>query len=343
MGYEIKTINKDSAIPIFGLDFIGIIDRGTNIIEIKPITLCNLKCKYCFVKCGGYFSNFIVDPNFLLEKVRDLVEFKGKNNIEVHIAPYGEILLYKDLFFLLESLWQIEGITTISMQTNGLLLNQEIIQKLERSRLTRINISLNTFNKKLAEYLTASKDYNIEFLLENFNSILKSKINLLIAPVWFPSQNDLDIEEIIKYVVNLRDNGYSKKKIQIGIQKYLVYKTGRKLKKIQPKTWGYFYKQLSYLEKKYDIKLKLGPRDFGIHKRKLFKLEFKEGDIIPIEIMSKGRWNNEYIGKINEEFSTKILINKALDFSEDYIGKNINVKILKSSPNDNIITTFAPF
>ncbi|MBY9005595.1 MAG: radical SAM protein [Candidatus Lokiarchaeota archaeon] len=343
MTHEIKYIKRDSGIPISGLDFIGIIDRGTNIIEIKPITICNLKCKYCFVKCGGYISNFIIDPYYLLEKVKEIANYKGNYDLEVHIAPYGEILLYKDLFLLLDSLWNIKGIEKISMQTNGLLLNKENIKKLKKSNLTRINISLNTFNKKLAEYLTKCKDYDIESLLDNINQLLKSKINVLIAPVWFPSQNDEDIEEIIKYIINLRNKGFSDKKIQIGIQKYLVYKTGRKLKKIQPKSWGYFYKQLAHLENKYSIKLKLGPKDFGIHERSLLKLEISQGDIFPIEIVSNGRWKNECIGKINEEFSTKILLNNPLEFSESYVGKHLKVKVLKSSSNDNIITTYTPY
>ncbi|MBY8981597.1 MAG: radical SAM protein [Candidatus Lokiarchaeota archaeon] len=343
MVFEIIYLNKNSDIPITGLDFIGVIDRGTNIIEIKPLTLCNLKCKYCFVKCGGYVSNFIIDSSYLIKEVQKFVKFKGNFDIEVHVAPYGEIFLYKDLFDLLDSLWCINGIKKISIQTNGLLLTQKIINKLEESNLTRINISLNTFNKKLAEYLTACKNYNIDSLLNNINYLLESKINVLIAPVWFPGENDKDIEDIIKFIVNLREKGFSDKKIQIGIQKYLVYKTGRRLKKIQPKSWGYFYKQLSQLEHKYNIKLKLGPKDFGIHKRPLSKLDIKEGDIIPTKIVSKGRWKNECIGKINENYSTKILLNKPLAFSENYIGKNFDVKVLKSSSKDSIITSYTPF
>ncbi len=343
MSSEIVYLNKDSKIPIFGLDFIGIIDRGTNIVEIKPLTLCNLKCKYCFVKSGDYATNFIVDPYFLAEKVQNLIKYKGHHDIEVHIAPYGEIFLYKDLFHLLELLWSIDGIKTISMQTNGLLLSQKIIKNLENSNLTRINISLNTFDKKLAEYLTACNNYDIDSLKNNINLLLQSNIDILIAPVWFPGKNDEDIENIIKFVINLREKEYSYKKIQIGIQKYLVYKTGRKLKKIRPKSWGYFYQQLNQLEKKYNIKLKLGPHDFGIHERPISNINIQEGEIIPIKIVSKGRWKNEFIGKIDDNFSAKVLFNIPIEFSEKLIGKDLKVKVLNSSFRDSIITTYFPF
>jgi uncharacterized Fe-S cluster-containing radical SAM superfamily enzyme len=337
-------VDQNSAIPLYGVDFIGVIDRGTNVIEIKPLNLCNLKCKYCFVSAGDYDTNFIVNSDYLVEKVRNIVVIKGNHGIEIHIAPYGEILLYPELDNLLKKLWTIKGIEIISMQTNGLLLNTQLIKNLEENKLSRINISLNTLNQKKAEYLCNCKNYNMNNLIKNIHTLLNTKIDILLAPVWFPGENDKDIKEIIKFTINLRNQGFSEKKIQLGIQKYLIYKTGRKLKKIRPKSWGYFYKQLSKLEKKYNIKLKLGPKDFGIQKRKVgIPLNYRKGDIIKLTIVSKGRWPNECIGKIHKDIGIKILLNKPFQYSEKLIGKKIEAKIIKANYKDNIITAIFPF
>ncbi len=339
MTAEIIYVNEKSEIPLFGVDFIGVIDRGTNVIEVKPITLCNLKCKYCFVSAGDYQTNFIVDPTYLIKKIKDIISIKGNYKIEIHFAPYGEILLYSELFHLIKELWNIKGIEIVSLQTNGLLLSEEIIDKLEKSKVTRINISLNSLNKEKANFLCNCENYDLETLLKNISRLLNTEINVLIAPVWFPGENDKDIEEIIKYVIDLRRKGFSEKKIQIGIQKYLVYKTGRKLKKIRPKSWDFFYKQLSVLEKKYKIKLKLGPRDFGIHKRKtVSSLNFHKNDSIRLKLISKGRWKREYIGKLNDNFGMKVLLNKPIQQPEQLIGKDIEVKIIKANYKDNILT-----
>ncbi|MHA2181535.1 MAG: radical SAM protein, partial [Promethearchaeota archaeon] len=329
--------------PLYGVDFIGVIDRGTNIIELKTLTLCNLKCRYCFVRAGDYSNNFIVDPNYLIEKVEELIEIKGRYNIEIHLAPYGEMLLYPKLLDLIENLWKIEGIETISMQSNGLLLNHEIIKNLEKVNLTRINISLNSLVEETASYLCNCKDYKMNSLLKNIDTLIDSKINVLIAPVWFPGVNDKDIEEIINYVLEMRKQGHSERKLQIGIQKYLMYKTGRKLKKIRPKSWDYFYKQLSRLEKKYDIKLKLGPKDFNIHRRtRVASLGLKKDDVLNLSVVSVGRWENEYIGKINDNFGIKILVSKSLGDFSNIIGKEITAKIIKANYKDNILTAIFP-
>jgi uncharacterized Fe-S cluster-containing radical SAM superfamily enzyme len=235
MATNIIYVDEKSEIPLYGIDFIGVIDRGTNVIELKPLTLCNLKCKYCFVSAGDYDNNFIVDPNFLLKKIRDIIEIKGHNKIEIHFAPYGEILLYPKLFDLIKALQKIDGIDIISIQTNGLLLNEDIIKRLEQAKITRINISLNSLNQEKANFLCDCKNYDIENLMNNISLLLKTKIDVLIAPVWFPGENDKDIEDLIRYILLLRKKGYSEKKIQIGIQKYLIYKTGRRLKRLDQK------------------------------------------------------------------------------------------------------------
>ena len=64
MTASVIKIDKKSNIPLYGVDFLGIIDRGTNIIELKPITTCNLKCKYCFVRSGDYENNFVWSGGF---------------------------------------------------------------------------------------------------------------------------------------------------------------------------------------------------------------------------------------------------------------------------------------
>ena len=344
MHQDLVYVDSESSIPLYGIDFLGIIDRGTNIIEIKPLTICNLKCRYCFVSAGDYSTNFIVNSNYIVENVKEVIQVKGEHDIEIHIAPYGEILLYNELYELLERLWALKGVKIISMQSNGVLLNEKTINQLQKLDLTRINLSLNTLDADLAKNLSNCSNYNVESILNNINLLLKSKINVLLAPVWFPGKNDKDIEEIIKFVIELRNLGYSQERIRIGIQKYLLYKTGRKLKNIRPKTWNYFYHQLSKLEKKYAIKLKLGPQDFGIHKRKSIQLtSLQKGDLVDLQIVSKGRWNKECIAKINEKQGIKLLLNKPFTYSDKLLGQEVKAKIIKANYKDNIITAFFPY
>ena len=129
---------------------------------------------------------------WLKQKAKNLIEFKGNRHIEIHISPYGESLLYPHLSNLITKLWEIEGVEIISMQSNGLLLDRVQIKKLEQVNLTRINISLNTLKNKKANYLCGCENYNVDKLKNNIDVLLGTKINILLAPVWFPKENDKD-------------------------------------------------------------------------------------------------------------------------------------------------------
>ena len=42
-------VHRYSGIPLIGTNYFGIIDRNTNLLEVRPNTGCNLDCIYCSV------------------------------------------------------------------------------------------------------------------------------------------------------------------------------------------------------------------------------------------------------------------------------------------------------
>ncbi|MCP4761560.1 MAG: radical SAM protein [archaeon] len=334
-------VNEKFGIPLFGLDFIGILGRGSNLLEIKPITVCNIKCKYCFVKSGQYMNNFVLDTRYILKWLDKALEIKENNgidgkkldDIEIHIAPYGEFFLYNNYLELIKGIRAFPQVKTISIQTNGLLLTDKIISELEEAGLTRLNISFNSLDEELARYLSGNQNYSVKKMLQIFDLVLNSSMDLLIAPIWFFGKNDNEIVKIIELAKSFEKRGFIGNKFRLGIQNYLIYKTGRKLKKVTEREFSYFYKRLSEFEKKYDIKLKLGPKDFNIHKSKPITTPVEFGEKVRVQVISEGRTKNEYIGVLNPMWAVKILSKIPLR-----IGSNIKVEIIKKKTKENLIT-----
>ena len=46
-------ITKESGIPLLGAIAFGIIDRGTDLIQVRPTSVCNLNCVYCSTDSGA--------------------------------------------------------------------------------------------------------------------------------------------------------------------------------------------------------------------------------------------------------------------------------------------------
>ncbi len=276
-------IHKNSNIPLIGNVAFGLIDRNTNIIEVKPITGCNLKCMYCSVDEDKRPIDFVVEKDYIVEEFEKLVKFKNINNIEAHIASQGEPLLYAPLTDLIKDLAKIEEVTIISIDTNGVLLTKNKVDELVKAGLTRFNLSINSLEDKLSKKI-AGTAYNIKGIKRICRYISK-KANLIIAPVLIPTINEEEMPKIIEFAQKI--------KADIGIQNFLNYKLGRNpVKQVE---FDKFYSQLKEWQEKYKIRLIKSEKDFSIIKTKSLQKPFKKDDIIEAEIICPGRLNNEKI------------------------------------------------
>ncbi|MEM2086981.1 MAG: radical SAM protein, partial [Archaeoglobaceae archaeon] len=257
-GRELVFITRESGIPLLGHSAFGIIDRGTNLLQIRCISGCNLNCIFCSVDEGRNSrtrkTDFIVDPDYMLEEIRKIVEFKG-GGVELHLDGQGEPALYPYLETFVEEAHKIKGVETISMQTNGIPLSENRISALE-GRMSRINLSLSTLSEEVSKKIHPG--YPLKKVIEIAEMIANSKIDLLIAPVWVPGYNDEEIPKLIEFALKV---GAGKNYPPLGIQKYVPYRFGRKIGGSMP--FKEFYERLEKYEREYGVKLILTPEDFG--------------------------------------------------------------------------------
>jgi len=279
-------IHKNSGIPLLGNQYFGFVDRNTNLIEIRPCTGCNLCCIYCSVDegvCGKKTTDYFVEKDYIVSEFKTLLEEKKSNNIEVHINPQGEPLLYKPLPELICDLKSIPAVKKISMDTNGVLLSEKLIDVLVKSGLTQLNISLNAIDSKIAGKL-ADKPYNTEKVL-NAAIYASKKIDVILAPIWLSGINDDEIDKILEKCI--------KYNLKPGIQNFLQYKHGRNPAK--GKTMDKFYEKLKKWEEKHKISLHMDKNQFGITSEPISN-PFKKNENVAVDIVCEGRFKNEFLG-----------------------------------------------
>lgn len=300
-------IHKNSGIPLIGTNYFGIIDRGTNIIELKPMNGCNLDCIYCSVDEG--FSStravdFIVEKGYLVSEFKKLVEFKNMSQASNHsgcvpqasnhsgcvdcihaqIAGQGETLMYREILGLINDISKVPSVKIISVITNGTLLTKEFIDKLADAGLTRLNVSLNALEQSLANKI-ANRPYNLEHVKEMIRYASKS-LEVILVPVLIPTINDKEIPNIIEFVTVIKAEGGN---IKLGIQNFLNYRFGRN--PVKELSWEEFYNRLSALESSHDANLRY-KEDTLIETKELPK-PFKKGDTVTAKIICDGRLKGE--------------------------------------------------
>jgi len=315
-------LREELGIPLIGSTEIGVVDRGSNIIEVKPLTGCNFTCTYCSVDEGRNRKSYdyLVEEEYLV-KVASEVAARKKNPVEFNIGPHGEPLLYPELVQLVKDLKKIRNVQIISINTNGSLLSKRLIDDLTAAGLTRINLSLPALDEELASELAGVQKFPLQHLLDMLE-YGKGKINFLLAPVLIPGKNEQEMKKIVELSERITSSFPT-----IGIQNYLEYPKGRKPVK-RPLSWEKFYAFITALEQETGKGLRSTKEDFRIHDERELEKPFRKGQIVECEVCMPGRYPNEMYAKAEGR-----LIDVQLPNDVKRLGKLLKVKIVRDKHN----------
>jgi uncharacterized Fe-S cluster-containing radical SAM superfamily enzyme len=291
-------ITEESQIPLMGSLYFGVIDRGTSLLQVRPSCGCNLNCPFCSVDAGPdsktRATSYEVEMEYLLGAVQEIARFKGPG-VECHIDSPGEPLMYRRLPELVAALRGIPEVTAISVQTNGTLLTPALVGALESAGLDRINLSLHAIDPAIARMLAGVEWFDIDKVMASARDVARSRIDLLIAPVYIPGINDGEIPKLIRFAQEI---GAGKRFPPLGIQKFEHYRYGRSPKGVKAQSWWQFYnRSLRPWEKEYGLPLELNPaRDFRTVRRPFVPLAFDKGEKVTVEIRAPGWIHGEMLG-----------------------------------------------
>lgn len=308
-------IHKNSGIPLIGNLSFGIIDRNTNLIEVKPITGCNLDCIFCSIDQTKRAHDFVVEEGYIVEEIQQLIKNKESDDIEIHIGTHGEPMLYEPIIDLIRDVSAIPQVKVISMNTNGTMITKDKADQMIDAGFTRFNLSINAIDPELAEKM-AGRPYNLQHLIDLAEHISKKGADMTIAPVLVPGINDKEMPSIIKLAKRLN--------CRVGIQNFLEYRFGKKPEK--SRSWEEFFEMLKKWEREYDVKLLLSEKDFNISKTKKLDKPFKKGDTIKAKIVCPGAMPGEMIAVSDNRTIT-------IPKCREKRNKEIKIKITRDKHN----------
>jgi hypothetical protein len=291
-------ITAESDIPLVGSLYFGVIDRGTSLLQVRPSCGCNLNCPFCSVDAGPASktraTSYEVELDYLLSAVEEIAPFKG-TGVECHIDSPGEPLMYARLPELVAALKAIDAVSTVSLQTNGTLLDAKKIEALASAGLDRVNLSLHALDPALARELAGVDWFDIGKVTDAARAVAESSMDLLIAPVYMPGINDAEIPGLIAFA---RECGAGKRFPPLGIQKFERYRYGRTPKGVKVQSWWQFFnRSIKEWEKASGLSLRLNPeRNFDTVRRPSLPQVFRKGEKATVEIKAPGWIHGEQLG-----------------------------------------------
>lgn len=162
--------------------------RNINYLRISVTDRCNLRCRYCMPEEG--IAQLRHEEILSFDEIADFTKIAVGMGINKVRITGGEPLVRKNISHLVEMLSSIEGITDLSMTTNGTLLDRYAAD-LATAGLMRVNISLDTTDREKYSYIT--RGGNIDDVFRGIEAALQAgltpvKVNCVIKST--PEEED---------------------------------------------------------------------------------------------------------------------------------------------------------
>ena len=152
-----------------------VIVQPPTLFHLGLTTRCNISCTMCPVHNNEmiHANQFRdIEPPVLSQALKDLEE-NAKSIQRIILTDFGEPFLYKDIFEVIEQLHQICPTASIFVNTNGLMLTENIIQKIIDSHLNEISFSLDAVTNSTHEKIRKNSDFDT--VITNLKRIVQMK------------------------------------------------------------------------------------------------------------------------------------------------------------------------
>jgi len=145
-------INIDKKIiKLPNLQLIDKYNRRLNYLRVSITDRCNLQCTYCV--SDNLHQRLPHKEILRYEEILRIVRIGVRLGISKVRVTGGEPLIRKGVYDFLGQLTQIDGLSDVSLTTNGVLLKDNI-KKIRSVGIKRINVSMDTLSRKKYHEIT---------------------------------------------------------------------------------------------------------------------------------------------------------------------------------------------
>lgn len=157
-----------------------IISAPPQVFYLGLISHCNLSCNLCPIhspKLKNKFEGGIMEKKISAKVLSELKKFSPSLKL-IYLQEYGEPFLYKDLFEIIKEIEEILPNTNIGITSNGTLLNDNLIEKLLKSKISSITFSLDAATEQTYQKIRVGG--NFQLVIRNIKKLIaqRKKMNL---------------------------------------------------------------------------------------------------------------------------------------------------------------------
>ncbi|HSQ35869.1 MAG TPA: radical SAM protein, partial [Candidatus Binatia bacterium] len=170
-------------------------NRRIDYLRVSVTDRCNLRCTYCMPEAGIELKDHAAILPY--ERIVEIAAAAANMGIHKIRLTGGEPLVRKSISFLVRELKRLDGISEVSLTSNGILLDL-LAEELKQAGLDRLNISLDTLDA--GKYRQITRIGDIRQVLAGIAAASRAgftgtKINMVLIPGF----NDNEVEAMKQF------------------------------------------------------------------------------------------------------------------------------------------------
>jgi MoaA/NifB/PqqE/SkfB family radical SAM enzyme len=143
-------------------------------VQIETTSRCNLGCRWCYRHEDETFKRAGAGEMEIKELKTIIGQLRGVKLI--HLFGGGEPLLYRDLIEAIDCAAQV--IPAVNITTNGVLLAKDMADRLAKSKLTQLTVSIDAADKDIFHYIRGADLDRVCSNMKYFRSVSSIPINI---------------------------------------------------------------------------------------------------------------------------------------------------------------------
>ena len=170
-----------------------------NSLFIEITLRCNAKCEHCGSSCGYEFPKDEISAEHIKKTLLEISKKYDPKDIFISVTG-GEPLMRKDTFDIMK--YADELGFGWGLVTNGMLINDDIIKKMEETHMGSISISLDGLKETHENFRKVPGCYNI--IIDNIKKVRKLKTLKCLEVTTVANKRNLhEIDDIYKLMIEL--------------------------------------------------------------------------------------------------------------------------------------------
>lgn len=166
--------------------------RNINYLRLAIVDRCNLRCTYCMPEKGLTWikqNELMTDEEML--RICSVFTAMGVDKIRI---TGGEPFVRKNSIDLIKNISQLNGLTDLSITTNG-LLTEPYIPQLKQYGVKSVNLSLDTLDRD--RFFKITRRNSFDKVMKTLDGLLQHDIKVKINTVVMEGQNTEDIIPLV--------------------------------------------------------------------------------------------------------------------------------------------------